>query len=92
MMIPLMSEHNTHSVTQIQQLISEMKEIYNSAKICPYGQKPFDPHVERTTSTAAGRYYPAGGYPETSFDQMRAQSVSQNVYHPLGSSFQQVGV
>lgn len=24
-----------------------MKEIYNSAKICPYGQKPYDPHVQR---------------------------------------------
>ncbi|KAL4718320.1 hypothetical protein ACJJTC_010926, partial [Scirpophaga incertulas] len=33
--------------TEIQQLITEMKEIYNSAKICPYGQKPYDPHVPR---------------------------------------------
>ncbi|XP_068622266.1 angiotensin-converting enzyme-like [Battus philenor] len=30
---------------ELQQLISEMKEIYNSAKICPFGQKPYDPHV-----------------------------------------------
>ncbi|KAM3955609.1 angiotensin-converting enzyme [Aphomia sociella] len=33
--------------SEIQQLISEMKEIYNSAKICPYGQKPYDPHVPK---------------------------------------------
>ncbi|KAF9805563.1 hypothetical protein SFRURICE_020948 [Spodoptera frugiperda] len=24
-----------------------MKEVYNSAKICPYGQKPYDPHIPR---------------------------------------------
>ncbi|XP_053621557.1 angiotensin-converting enzyme-like isoform X2 [Plodia interpunctella] len=35
--------------TEIQQLISEMKEIYNSAKICPYGQKPYDPHIPRVS-------------------------------------------
>ncbi|KAL0809525.1 hypothetical protein ABMA28_011062 [Loxostege sticticalis] len=34
---------------EIQQLITEMKEIYNSAKICPYGQKPYDPHVPRVS-------------------------------------------
>ncbi|KAI5630994.1 angiotensin-converting enzyme domain-containing protein [Phthorimaea operculella] len=33
--------------SELQQLIAEMKEIYNSAKICPYGQKPYDPHVPR---------------------------------------------
>ncbi|XP_047038254.1 angiotensin-converting enzyme-like [Helicoverpa zea] len=33
--------------SELQQLISEMKEIYNSAKICPYGQKPYDPHIPR---------------------------------------------
>ncbi|CAH2056638.1 unnamed protein product, partial [Iphiclides podalirius] len=33
--------------TELQQLISEMKEIYNSAKICPFGQKPYDPHVPK---------------------------------------------
>ncbi|XP_059062532.1 angiotensin-converting enzyme-like [Achroia grisella] len=33
--------------SEIQQLITEMKEIYNSAKICPYGQKPYDAHVQR---------------------------------------------
>ncbi|XP_028158444.1 angiotensin-converting enzyme-like [Ostrinia furnacalis] len=35
--------------SEIQQLITEMKEIYNSAKICPYGQKPYDPHASRVT-------------------------------------------
>ncbi|XP_023949107.1 angiotensin-converting enzyme-like [Bicyclus anynana] len=34
---------------EIQQIITEMKEVYNSAKICPFGQKPYDPHVSRTT-------------------------------------------
>lgn len=24
-----------------------MKEIYNSAKICPFGQKPYDPHIPK---------------------------------------------
>lgn len=24
-----------------------MKEIYNTAKICPYNQKPYDPHIPR---------------------------------------------
>ncbi|CAH1642884.1 unnamed protein product [Spodoptera littoralis] len=33
--------------SELQQLISEMKEVYNSAKICPYGQKPYDPHIPR---------------------------------------------
>ncbi|KAG6444329.1 angiotensin-converting enzyme isoform X2 [Manduca sexta] len=33
--------------TELQQVISEMKEIYNTAKICPYGQKPYDPHIPR---------------------------------------------
>ncbi|KAJ0170359.1 hypothetical protein K1T71_014287 [Dendrolimus kikuchii] len=33
--------------SEVQQLITEMKEIYNSAKICPYGQKPYDPHIPR---------------------------------------------
>ncbi|XP_075988484.1 angiotensin-converting enzyme-like isoform X2 [Anticarsia gemmatalis] len=32
---------------ELQQIITEMKEIYNSAKICPYGQKPYDPHIPR---------------------------------------------
>ncbi|CAG5056266.1 unnamed protein product [Parnassius apollo] len=32
---------------ELQQLISEMKEIYNSAKICPFGQKPYDPHIPK---------------------------------------------
>ncbi|XP_041983262.1 angiotensin-converting enzyme-like [Aricia agestis] len=32
---------------EIQQLINEMKELYNSAKICPFGQKPYDPHVPK---------------------------------------------
>ncbi|KAI8441260.1 hypothetical protein MSG28_014901 [Choristoneura fumiferana] len=40
---------------EIQQLISEMKEIYNSAKICPFGQKPYDSHVPRIQ-------YPSTGY------------------------------
>lgn len=33
--------------SELQQLITEMKEIYNLAKICPYGHKPHDPHVPR---------------------------------------------
>ncbi|XP_045782320.1 angiotensin-converting enzyme-like isoform X2 [Maniola jurtina] len=33
--------------SEIQQLITEMKEIYNAAKICPFGQKPYDPHVPK---------------------------------------------
>ncbi|CAH0599911.1 unnamed protein product [Chrysodeixis includens] len=33
--------------SELQQLITEMKEIYNAAKICPYGQKPYDPHIPR---------------------------------------------
>ncbi|RVE53640.1 hypothetical protein evm_001781 [Chilo suppressalis] len=36
--------------TEIQQLITEMKEIYNTAKICPYGQKPYDPHIPKMLS------------------------------------------
>ncbi|CAH2237878.1 angiotensin-converting enzyme-like [Pararge aegeria] len=33
--------------SEIQQIITEMKEVYNAAKICPFGQKPYDPHVPR---------------------------------------------
>ncbi|XP_050669204.1 angiotensin-converting enzyme-like isoform X2 [Leptidea sinapis] len=32
---------------ELQQLITEMKEIYNTAKICPFIHKPFDPHVPK---------------------------------------------
>lgn len=39
-----------------------MKEIYNSAKICPFGQKPYDPHVPKVGSTAST---PAGPFPLT---------------------------
>lgn len=28
-----------------------MKELYNSAKICPFGQKPYDPHVPKVPYT-----------------------------------------
>ncbi|CAG9794149.1 unnamed protein product [Diatraea saccharalis] len=35
---------------EIHQLITEMKEIYNTAKICPYGQKPYDPHIPKMPS------------------------------------------
>ncbi|XP_045538628.1 angiotensin-converting enzyme [Papilio machaon] len=37
---------------ELQKLITEMKEIYNSAKICPFGQKPYDPHVPKVGSPA----------------------------------------
>ncbi|XP_047513996.1 angiotensin-converting enzyme-like [Pieris napi] len=37
--------------SEIQTLINEMKEIYNSAKICPFGQKPYDPHIPRLPPT-----------------------------------------
>lgn len=52
------------SISQLQQLISEMKEIYNAAKICPYGHKQYDPHVPRM---------PFGEYPENSYPQAQYQ-------------------
>ncbi|XP_045508385.1 angiotensin-converting enzyme-like isoform X2 [Colias croceus] len=36
---------------ELQSLITEMKEIYNSAKICPFGQKPYDPHIPKPSET-----------------------------------------
>ncbi|CAB3241567.1 unnamed protein product [Arctia plantaginis] len=33
--------------SELQQIITEMKEIYNTAKICPYNQKPYDHHIPR---------------------------------------------
>ncbi|XP_048002165.1 angiotensin-converting enzyme-like [Leguminivora glycinivorella] len=53
---------------EIQQLIAEMKEVYNSAKICPYGQKPFDPHVPRIQ------------YPSTGYQDQMTSSYTQPYY------------
>ncbi|CAH0717042.1 unnamed protein product, partial [Brenthis ino] len=60
--------------TEIQQLITEMKEIYNSAKICPYGQKPYDPHVPVVRS------YPTE-YPETNRGYQPYQLSNQPFQH-----------
>ncbi|CAK1593584.1 unnamed protein product [Parnassius mnemosyne] len=49
--------------TELQQLISEMKEIYNSAKICPFGQKPYDPHVPKVGYLGAEKQEDDRNYP-----------------------------
>lgn len=54
-----------------------MKEIYNSAKICPYGQKPYDPHVPRLPS------YPTE-YPETrGYQSYQLANQPYQHYQPL---------
>ncbi|XP_028043031.1 angiotensin-converting enzyme-like [Bombyx mandarina] len=49
--------------SELQQLIAEMKEIYNSAKICPYRQKPFDPHIPRVYSDLTNQGYTLANQP-----------------------------
>nr|XP_026490653.1 angiotensin-converting enzyme-like [Vanessa tameamea] len=59
--------------TEIHQLITEMKEIYNSAKICPFGQKPYDPHVPKVS-------YPTD-FPETNRGYQPYQLTNQPYQH-----------
>ncbi|XP_048477778.1 angiotensin-converting enzyme [Plutella xylostella] len=63
---------------EIHQIITEMKEIYNAAKICPYGQKPYDSHLQRDSP-----FYPQSR--QEPYDQTR--SHSQDIYQPFGPGF-----
>ncbi|GBP34319.1 Angiotensin-converting enzyme [Eumeta japonica] len=65
---------------EIQQLINEMKEIYNSAKICPYGQKPQDSHVQRPLS--AVHYVGQNSHPKLDPEQTRYSTNGHQLYRP----------
>ncbi|XP_061381420.1 angiotensin-converting enzyme-like [Danaus plexippus] len=60
--------------SEIQQLITEMKELYNSAKICPYGQKPYDPHIPKVSPTSTET-------PDTTKDHQTYQLTNQPYQH-----------
>lgn len=52
-----------------------MKEIYNAAKICPYGQKPYSSHEAKPYQPAT--YYSGENNPELAFlDQTRIQGTN----------------